>query len=56
MVECRDTRLRYRFDDFTLDLAAGELRNRDTVVAADQMTFSVLAYLVGNADRLIPKE
>ena len=56
MVECRDTRLRYRFDDFTLDLAAGELRNRDTVVAADQMTFSVLAYLVENADRLIPKE
>lgn len=48
--------MKYRFDDFTLDLAAGELRNRETVVAADQLTFLVLAYLVENADRLIPKE
>lgn len=48
--------MKYRFDDFTLDLAAGELRNREIVVAADQMTFSVLTHLVENADRLVPKE
>lgn len=52
----RDGPLRYRFDEFTLDLGAGELRGADAVVAADQMTFSVLAYLVENADRLISKD
>ncbi len=48
--------MKYRFDEFTLDLAAGELRGADGVIAADQMTFAVLVYLVENADRLISKD
>lgn len=46
----------YHFDTFTLDLPAGELRASGQAIPTDQMTFSLLAYLVENAERLVSKD
>lgn len=45
-----------RFGDFELDRVAGELRLRGREVALQPRVFQLLAYLVGNRDRIIDKE
>ncbi len=40
----------------TVDLAARELRHADEVVALEPRAFEVLAHLVHNRDRVVPKE
>ena len=46
----------FRFGDYTLDLARGALRAGDRVIELRPKTFGVLAYLVENAGRLVPKD
>lgn len=45
-----------RFGDFELDRGAGELRLGGREVALQPRVFQLLAYLVGNRDRVIDKE
>lgn len=46
----------FRFGDFDLDTACFELRKQGAVVKMERQVFDVLAYLVQNHDRLVPKE
>jgi TolB-like protein/DNA-binding winged helix-turn-helix (wHTH) protein/Tfp pilus assembly protein PilF len=45
-----------RFGDYTLDLTRGCLRTGDRLIELRPKTFGVLAYLVENAGRLVPKD
>lgn len=46
----------YAFDDFVLDFDALELRRSGVVVPTEPQVFDVLAHLVRNRDRVVPKE
>src|ERR1700722_7964864 len=46
----------FRFEDYTLDVARGSLRNNDREVELRPKSFEVLCYLVENAGRLITRE
>ena len=46
----------YEFDEFELDVAAGELRQRGKAVAAEPQVFALLNLLIENSDRLISKD
>ncbi|MFC0526633.1 ATP-binding protein [Phytohabitans kaempferiae] len=46
----------YRFGSFGLDTRARELRAHGTVVHLEPQVFDVLAHLIANRDRLVPKE
>lgn len=46
----------YRFGSFGLDTQARELRAHGAVVHLEPQVFDVLAYLIANRDRLVPKE
>jgi pimeloyl-ACP methyl ester carboxylesterase/DNA-binding winged helix-turn-helix (wHTH) protein len=48
--------MRYVFDGFELDLDRFELRRHGEVVPLEPQVFDVLAYLVTNHQRLVPKE
>lgn len=47
--------MRYRFEDFELDLVAGELRRRDAPVPLEPQVLALLQLLVANADRLVSR-
>lgn len=47
--------MRYRFEDFELDPAAGELRRQGAPVALEPQVFALLQLLVANADRLVSR-
>ena len=44
------------FDDFELDHDRFELRHRGTPVPVERQVFDVLAYLVSQRGRVVPKE
>lgn len=46
----------FRFGDFELDTTRFELRQSGTPVKLERQVFDVLAYLVENYERLVPKE
>lgn len=46
----------YRFGNYALDLVRHELRNGDSVVSMEPQVFALLALLVTNHDRMVPKE
>ncbi|MCZ7528728.1 MAG: alpha/beta fold hydrolase [Acidimicrobiia bacterium] len=48
--------MRYRFDDFELDLDRFELRRGGEVQRVEPQVFDVLTHLVRNAGRVVPKE
>ncbi|HJV21640.1 MAG TPA: winged helix-turn-helix domain-containing protein [Holophagaceae bacterium] len=47
--------MRYRFEDFELDPAAGELRRQGAPVPLEPQVFTLLQLLVANADRLVSR-
>ncbi len=47
--------MRYRFEDFVLDPAAGELRRRGEPLPLEPQVFALLQLLVANADRLVSR-
>ena len=47
---------RYRFDGFELDTEVVELRKGDERIPLEPQVFDVLAYLVANRHRLVPKD
>lgn len=47
--------MRYRFEAFELDPAAGELRHQGAPVALEPQVFALLQLLVANADRLVSR-
>lgn len=50
-----DEATRFRFGTLVLDAGTVELRDGDEVIALEPQTFAVLAYLVRNRDRVVPK-
>lgn len=46
----------YRFDGFELDMARYELRSGGQDIPLERQVFDVLAYLVANHERVVPKE
>jgi DNA-binding winged helix-turn-helix (wHTH) protein len=48
--------MRYRFEDGQLDLGTFELRRGGAPVPVEPQVFDVLAYLIRNRDRVVPKE
>jgi pimeloyl-ACP methyl ester carboxylesterase/DNA-binding winged helix-turn-helix (wHTH) protein len=46
----------YRFEDYEVDTATLELRQGGRRIALEPQVFEVLAYLVANHDRLVPKD
>jgi DNA-binding winged helix-turn-helix (wHTH) protein len=51
----RETRPRYRFGDYQLDLEGGFLRRGDQEITLRAKSFAVLAYLVERHGRLVTK-
>ena len=51
----RGHRVRYRFEDFELDPAAGELRRQGEPVPLEPQVFALLHLLVANGDRLVSR-
>ncbi|HEX6238563.1 MAG TPA: winged helix-turn-helix domain-containing protein, partial [Acidimicrobiales bacterium] len=49
-------RMRYHFGSHTLDVDTVELRSNGETVVLEPRTFAVLAYLIRNRDRVVPKE
>ena len=47
--------MRYRFENFELDLASRELRLGHDVIHLERQVFDVLVYLITHADRVISK-
>ncbi len=48
--------MEYAFDGFVLDSARLELRHRGTPVHLEPKSFTLLLYLVENADRVVPRD
>lgn len=48
--------MRYRWDVYELDVPARELRAGGEAVHLEPQVFDVLAHLVGNRERVVPKE
>lgn len=48
--------MRYVFDQFTLDLDRGELRDGGGVVPVEPRAFAMIAYLIEHSDRLVGKD
>ncbi|HEX6176985.1 MAG TPA: FHA domain-containing protein [Thermoanaerobaculia bacterium] len=48
--------MRYIFDEFTLDVVAGELRRGESRVELRPKVYALLIYLIENRERLVSKE
>jgi len=46
----------YAFDDFELDLAAGELRENGTLKPVEPQVFALIAFLIEHRERLVSRE
>src|SRR5262249_47763631 len=46
----------FRFEDYTLDVTCGSLRNGEREIELRPKSFEVLRYLVENAGRLVSKD
>ena len=46
----------YRFDDFELDTALIELRERGEAIAIEPQVFALLCFLIENRERVVTKE
>ena len=48
--------MQYRFGEYVLDTDTLELRTGSRVVEVEPQVFEVLAHLVRNSERVVPKE
>src|SRR5580704_12409913 len=53
---CGGDRLRYRFDNYTLDIGRGELRRGTVAIQTAPQVFDLLEYLIRNRERLVSKD
>src|SRR5580658_2378139 len=53
---CGGDRLRYRFDNYTLDIGRGELRRGTVAIRTARQVFDLLEYLIRNRERLVSKD
>src|SRR5262249_33702124 len=53
---CRKRKLLYFFDEYALDTDRRELRRGDGLLSVEPKVFDLLAYLIGNRERVVSKE
>jgi adenylate cyclase len=48
--------MRFRFNDYCLDLARRELRHGANLVAIEPQVFDIIAFLIQNRERVVSKD